>query len=309
MTSLPERLVSTIKQVHGQAGEKWIAGFGELIDYCSRRWGLKLIPSDYPLSFNYVTAAVLPDGKPAVLKLRVPEDPELPLESEALRLFSGRGGVKLLDAEPERGILLLARLEPGLTLKSVKVDEEATRIAAGLLKSLRIPSPEGGLFPSSEQWARGLGRLRLKHGGGTGPIPEPLVKSAEEGFDRLHRTLGMPLLLHGDLHHDNILSGGSEWVAIDPKGVIGEIEYGTVPFLLNNLPDGHTDSSIRLIRSRIAIFSEELQVRSERLLAWTFCHLVLSSVWSVEDGSGDLEESLKLAAELLAIWRQKGSAL
>ncbi|WP_168735860.1 aminoglycoside phosphotransferase family protein [Cohnella fermenti] len=303
MTKVPEALASTIKQVHGEAGERWLAGFGELIAYCEERWGLKLLPSDYPLSFNYVAPAELPGGQGAVLKLRVPEDPELPLETEALRLFSGRGGARLLDAVPERGILVLARLAPGLTLKTVKDDLAAVRIAAGLLRSLRIPAPQGGPFPSTEQWAKGLGRLRSRHDGGTGPIPEELVRRAEEGFEQLHRTMDKPLLLHGDLHHDNILSDGTGWSAIDPKGVVGELAYGAVPFLLNNLPDRDPEAAVRLIRTRVPLFAAELSVRSARLVAWTFCHQVLSAAWSLEDGSGDIRTQVAQAWELLSLWR------
>ncbi|WP_158630113.1 aminoglycoside phosphotransferase family protein [Cohnella sp. AR92] len=302
MAKLPETLASTIKQVHGEKGERWLAGFGELLRYCERRWGLTLLPSDYPLSFNYVAPALLPNGQAAVLKLRVPEDPELPMETEALRRFTGLGGARLLDAEPARGILLLERLEPGRTLKSVRDDEEAARITARLLLSLRLPAPSPGefAFPTSEMWSLGLQRLRARNGGETGPLPERLVAEAEIRFAELHRTLEEPLLLHGDLHHDNILSSGGEWKAIDPKGIIGEAAYGTVPFLLNNLPEDLT-ASIALIRRRIEIFSEEMGLNPRRIAEWTFCHRVLSAAWFLEDGAGDLESAIRLAEGLHAI--------
>lgn len=65
-----------------------------------------------------------------------------------------------------------------------------------------------------------------------------MVGRAEELFAKLLAAPGEPLLLHGDPHHGNILAAEREpWLAIDPKGGIGEAEYGVIPFLMNHVPE------------------------------------------------------------------------
>ncbi|MCC3377111.1 aminoglycoside phosphotransferase family protein [Cohnella sp. REN36] len=302
MNALPETFVRTIKGVHGDVGAKWLDELPALLRECERRYELRLLPP-FELSFNYVAPAVRADGLPCVLKLGVPADPERAREPAALRLFAGRGAVRVLDADDERGILLLERLLPGRTLHHVAPDEEAVRIAAGLLRRLRTLAPVGeaaAAFPTTADWARGLERLRARFGDGTGPLPERLVARAEAEFARLHAAPDGPLLLlHGDLHHGNILSGQREpWLAVDPKGVVGESAFGVVQFLLNNLPENDDEAAVRLIRRRIAQFAEELGLRASRIAAWTFAHMVLSAWWCIEDDTDGADGTIRLAALL-----------
>ncbi|MBB6673998.1 aminoglycoside phosphotransferase family protein [Cohnella nanjingensis] len=302
MNALPETFVRTVGSVHGDQGTRWLSELPDLLRECERRYELRLLPP-YELSYNYVAPAVRADGLPCVLKLGVPSDPERAREPAALRLFGGRGAVRALAADDERGVLLLERLLPGRTLHSVAQDDEAVRIAADLVRRLRTPAPAGdaaAAFPTSAQWARGFERLRARFGGGTGPLPEPLVARAEALFARLHAEPDGPaLLLHGDLHHGNILSAEREpWLAVDPKGVIGEAAYEVVPFLLNNLPEEDEDAMIRLIRRRVAGFAEALGLSSSRIADWLFAHTVLSAWWCVEDGVDGAEGQIRIAARL-----------
>jgi streptomycin 6-kinase len=104
-----------------------------------------------------------------------------------------------------------------------------------------------------------------------------------------------PVLLHGDLHHWNILTSEREpWLALDPKGVVGEPGYEIGPLLLNpTLQPGH------VLARRIDQLAEELGLDRERLLGWGLAHAVLSAWWSVEDHGHGWEEAIT-CAELLA---------
>ena len=100
---------------------------------------------------------------------------------------------------------------------------------------LRKTLPPEHRFHDVWEWMRGLERLRSAFDGGTGPFPAPLVERAEA---HLGNPSGQNLVLHGDLHHYNILSAEREpWLAIDPKGIVGEPEYEAAAFLRNNLLD------------------------------------------------------------------------
>ena len=223
-------------------------------------------------------------------------------EVAALAAFGGRGICRLLELDPGRGAMLLERLRPGRPLAEVEDDEEATAAAAGVMKELWRPPPPGHAFPSVADWAGGLGRLRRRFGGGTGPMPEGLVREAETLFEELLSSEGEPLLLHGDLHQENILSAGRvPWLAIDPKGVVGEATYDTAALLHN--PAGTLDAPNpkRLLERRLDVLSGELGLDRARLRAWGLAQAVLAAYWSLEDGGRVWEGALDFARLLTGV--------
>ena len=91
-------------------------------------------------------------------------------------------------------------------------------------------------------------------------------------------------MLHGDLHHDNILQTANNWVVIDPKGVIGEPAYEVAAFIRNPIPEllNHADAP-NIILNRITRFSEALKLSERRIIDWCFVQAVLAWVWALED--------------------------
>jgi streptomycin 6-kinase len=291
LIQLPEPFIQTVIGVHQEKGALWLKQFNELIQYCEEKWSLRVI-SPYSLSYNYVASVILQDGQAAVLKLGVPSK-EINTEIEALTLYGGKGMAHLLASDADKGILLLEQVSPGQTLKSVANDEEATLIAAEVMRKFRVPAPQNAGFPTLAQWAKGLERLRIYYNEATGPIPERLVSKAESLFTQLIPSITNPLLLHGDLHHENILSAARDpWLAIDPKGLIGEAEYEVIPFLLNHLPE---NGCLEITKRRVELFVQELQLNEERVLAWAFSHSILSAWWHVEDHSSCVEHAIQMA--------------
>jgi streptomycin 6-kinase len=271
-----------------------------IIAGCEERWDL-LVGTPFPgLSFNYVAPAVRSDGSEAVLKLSLPENSELRREAEALGVFDGRGAVRLLELDLERGAMLLERLVPGGALESVRDDGEATAAAAGVLAELWRPAPADHTFPLVSDWAWGFERLRRSFGGGTGPVPAPLVERAEAIFSELLASQDEPVLLHGDLHHGNVLSARRRpWLAIDPKGVVGELAYDTGALLRNPARLLKEPSPGAVLAKRIDQLSGELGLESERVRGWGFAQAVLAACWGLED-SGRVWEQGLASARLLA---------
>ncbi|MBO9597861.1 MAG: phosphotransferase [Cohnella sp.] len=282
--TLPESFRRTIMNVHGEQGEKWLDGFDELVRYCEAEWKLRVV-HPYDLTFNYVAAVKLDDGTEGALKLCVPHK-ESRSEEQALRLYDGRGAVRVIASEPDRGILLMESVKPGYTLHTVQDDTEAMLAAAQVMKRLWRPAPDAAhAFPTVAGWTGGLKRLRRAFNGGTGPLPERLVEVAENTFEHLLATAGEPLLLHGDLHHGNLLAGEREpWIAIDPKGVVGEAEYEVCALLTNHLP---VNGQIHVLRNRVNVLASALELDRTRILKWAMSFGVLSAFWCVEDGVGD----------------------
>lgn len=297
---IPDDFAQTIIEVHVEQGRQWLANLPALLADLEQRWGLTVNAPFLGLSYNYVAPAMTTEGVEVILKVGVP-NPELASESAALRLYDGRGSVRLLEADDSVGALLLERLHPGALLWNWPDDEQATVIAASALKQLRRPAPrESHSFSSVVDWVEGLERMRHRFGGGTGPLPAALVDQAEALFRDLLASSGDPVLLHGDLHHGNILSAErAPWLAIDPKGLIGEPAYDTGAWLRNPLPEllDRPAPSVLLTR-RIAIFSDILGLEPERVRGWGMAQAVLSAWWTVEDHGYGWEAAIALAGLL-----------
>ncbi len=304
---LPSEFRRRIVEVFGDAGADWLAGLPALLNDCQQSWGLTLQPP-FPLSYNYTAPAVRADGTEVVLKVGVP-NPELRSEIAALRVYDGRGAVRLLDSDPDRGVLLLERIRPGTPLVELEDDDAATAIAGEVMKELWRPPPADHPFRSVADWAAGLQRLRARYDGGTGPLPAGMVEMAEERFRVLLASTTAPVLLHGDLHHWNILrSERGTWLSLDPKGIVGEPAYEVGALLRNPLPALlRSGNPKRTLARRVDLLAERLGFDRARLLAWGAAQAVLSAWWHIEDHGSGWEPAMAVA-QILSELEQAGSA-
>ena len=287
-------LARTVGDLHGEAGVDWLGRLPRLLADCVARWGLTPEPPFAGLSYHYVAPATCADGTRVVLKAGVP-GPSLCAEAAALRHYGGRGAVRLLDAEEDQGVLLLERLEPGATLVTM-AEDAATRIAADVMRGLWAAPPSVHAFPTLDDLGRDFPRLRAQFGG-PGPLPPALVGRAEAALAELLVTQAAPVLLHGDLHHGNILSARrAMWLAIDPKGIVGEPAFEAAQFLLNPSPPPK-----HVLARRLDIFSEALGLDRARLRGWGLIKAMLSAWWSVEDHGRGWEGAVTVAASLAAL--------
>jgi streptomycin 6-kinase len=251
---------------------------------------------------NYAALATRADGSPGVLKACCP-DRALVHEGVALRLFDGHGAVRLLEADLDQGVLLLERAVPGMPISALEDDEQAISAAISVLHRLLRPAPVEHSFPTVADWGKGFARLRERFGGGTGPFPAPRVERAEWLFAELTASMVASALLHGDLNSGNVLAAEREpWLAIDPKGVIGEPVYDTGVLL--RVPLSHIDSSPeprRLLARCIDQLAAELGFDRARIRDWGFAQAVLSAWWSFEDHGCGWEPAIACAELLAAI--------
>jgi len=303
-TSAPERLRRVVIDLHGRAGAEWLERFPQTLADCARRWGLELGRPFEPVSYNYVVRATRAGGERAVLKVGFPGRDFL-AEAAALRHFGGRGCARLLESDEGAGALLIERLEPGTSLVGLaneEQDEEATVLAAGVMRELWRPAPERHGFPTANAWAEGFGRLRRRFGGGCGPLPEELVVEAEELFCELLDSSGEPVLLHADLHHGNVLAAGrGRWLAVDPQGLIGEPAYEAGALLRNPLPQLFgMRRPVEILSRRLDTLAAELALDRARLRAWALAQAVLSAWWIIEDHGDGWEPSVECARLLAA---------
>jgi len=298
MQNIPEYFTQRMVQMNGVEGRAWIEALPDTLATYAHRWLIDLLPP-FELSYNYVAPVVQTDGSEAVIKLGFPNR-ELLSEMLALQYFDGHGIVKLLEADFEHQVFLIERIRPGIELATLKDDEQATRIAADVMKQLWQPIITEQPLLTVESWTTGLAKLRPHFDGTTGPFPEYLVDAAEQFFADLVPSQGERVLLHGDLHHWNILSAQRQpWLALDPKGVIGEREFEVTALMLNPNLENYKDAELKRLQARrIDIFEEILGFDRQRMLAWGVARAVLSAWWSVED-EGDFGRQAMRCAQAL----------
>lgn len=234
------------------------------------------------------------ESQPVVLKIIKREGDEW-RSGEILQAYRGNGVARVYEHAP--GAVLLERLMPGSSLAEIALsgsDDEATDILAGVIRQMSMemamPMSVSGretsqAFPTEVtvwDWARAFDRYIAT---GDGQVPEQLVESARGLYASLCASQRKSLLLHGDLHHYNVLFDSERgWLAIDPKGVIGEVEYEIGAILRNPMERPELFVSLATIERRTKRLTEKLNLNYERVLAWGFGQAVLSAIWDVEDG-------------------------
>jgi streptomycin 6-kinase len=301
--AVPARMSRTVVELWGEQGRRWLAHLPELAAEVMRDWQLAPV-APFPLSINWVTSVRRPDGAAAVLKLGLPQAGHIADEGTALEFFGGAGAVRLLDRDDARGALLLEQACPGTPVSALGFgrDEEATAVLISLMRRLHRPAPPGRSLP--ELAARSaLFSAYLRRHPGDDPLPRHLVERAGRLFDELCATATGRVVLHGDLHHDNVLRADREpWLAIDPHGAVGDPGYELGALLYNPDPARSEGGALALLPARIEQLADGLAMPVGRVVAWGFVQAVLSEVWTAEGaglvGGVPLQVALSLLARL-----------
>ncbi len=235
-------------------------------------------PEETPSS---ILCFVTRGNKRAVLKVFKPHADEKN-SAKVLRQFDGKGAVKVLQASDEA--VLLERLTSGSSLSELVVDcrdDESTKVFCEVTQQLHTARFE----PDDVRPLSVLLNVYEKYlVSGSAILPVDTVAHAKATFEDLCSTQKEVVLLHGDLHHDNILHDDRQgWLCIDPVGYIGEQEFEAAAFLKNpNHPRFYANEQI--INRRIKIISETLGLHPHRILRWTYCYYVITLLWNIEDG-------------------------
>jgi streptomycin 6-kinase len=293
--NLPQKFTRTISGMFAGKGEQWLAKLPEIVGGIAGEWSLTVAKPFANLSYHYVVECTCEDGSEAVLKIGFPEEKlEFFSEIKMLRLFDGAGAVRLLRASESNYAMLLEKLTPGEGLGEfcLKDDAKAVRIAAGILKKIVRKAPADSGFHLLKDWIGGFGKAENTQ------FPARIIKKARDFFSELTRDDKQKFLLHGDFHHENILSAAREpFLVIDPKGLIGWIGYDIGVFLNNhrNWLDGLPDRQEKL-NDAVAQFAETFEIEEQSLRKWAFVQMVLSAWWTFEE-NGSWRGELSRAEE------------
>ena len=216
-------------------------------------------------------------------------------EAAALRAL-GSGATTVVAFDASLGLLATERLMPGDDIRPLARadDDEATRHVAQLAVLLRQDQGAGDLPPLSEIGAAFAGARDAR-------LPDRLRDRAEGIFRELIATSADDVVLHGDLHHMNVLNAGDGWRAIDPHGWVGDPAFEAAALLAN--PRGLVEEGdarfmdgrdlAQRSRRRASIYAEVAGLDVERVRAWGFVGCVIAELWMLE--SHDLVHGAPLA--------------
>ncbi len=242
-------------------------------DYLER-W--KLTPDGEPI----ITASsrLLPvrsGGVPAMLKIAVHDEERL--GGLLMNWWNGQGAARIL-AHGENAILMERALED-ISLADLarnRRDDEASRVICAVLARLhaRRGRPPFVLVPLTE-WFEALGAAARAQGG--------MLGVAAKTASKLLPTQQDIVVLHGDMHHGNVLNFGSRgWLAIDPKGLIGERYFDHANIFCN--PDHQTATIPGRLARQVRVVAEAAHLERARLLAWVVASAGLSAAFALDDG-------------------------
>ncbi|WP_127589123.1 aminoglycoside phosphotransferase family protein [Paenibacillus koleovorans] len=304
MIEIPPAFLQRMHELHGEAGLAWAEALPGLIAECAARFDFRSVAPFPDLTWNFILLGKDAEDRSIVLKASFLKD-ELAREVRVLRAYAGHGGVRVLDADESWGVAVLEGVVPGTPLSTIEDDERATAVFCEVFRRLHSQDlPVDGVFPTLLQHFAAMERYRLKRVEDKPqetPLPEKWVETAEVYLaDLLASTQEPLLLLHGDLHHYNLLlRGENQWMVIDPKGVVGDVHFETIQYLLN-FEDRGGDRESLLLR-RIAMMADRLGLDPQRIAMWGVARGVLEACWTLEDGGADWQKGIEITERFASV--------
>ncbi|WP_454850088.1 aminoglycoside phosphotransferase family protein [Rhizobium binxianense] len=258
------------------------------------RWSLE--PDGEPIITH--SSRLLPviwQGRPAMLK--VADVPEEKFAAELMQWWDGDGAAEVYALEGEA--LLMERATGKRSLLAMAIngeDDEASRIMCRTVARLHAPraKPLPELVPL-RRWFRELEPAARVHGG--------LLAECSAIADALLADPREVTVLHGDIHHSNILDFETRgWLVIDPKRLEGErgFDFANV-FANEDLP---TIADPARLRRQLPIVAAEADIEPKRLLQWIAAYSGLSAAWFLSDNDAKAESPLAVARIALAELQQ-----
>lgn len=275
------------------------------IDEAVARWSL------VPDGAEHATASsrllpVLHRGRPTMLK--VPRVEEEAIGGLVLAAWDASGAATVFEVDEQA--IVLERAIGGRDLPTLSRsgdDLGAVTVLCSVLRTLHASSASAServtdRVPTLRRWFQEL----LAH---SDPDHPPLVDdTASARFLARGRRTALRLLdatapadavlLHGDLHHENVLEfGPGDWRAIDPKGIVGHRAFDATALFSN--PDAETAIDPARFAKRVELVARLMDLPRVVLLDWLVARSALSAVWSLQDDDRTGAETV-IAVGLLA---------
>ncbi|ARC56065.1 hypothetical protein AS850_03120 [Frondihabitans sp. 762G35] len=189
------------------------------------------------------------------------------------------GAAPVLEID-DHAVLLERADDPGrlARLSAEGRDDEATAILCDVVARLHaapVAEAPAEALPL-DAWFAGLIEAPA------GSLPTSLARGAARARDLLAATTPDEVrVLHGDVHHGNVLRFGERWLAIDPKGLLGHRAFD----LANLFCNPTTGIAVESFERRLGIVAERSGLDPRLLREWVLAWCALSAAWTREAGS------------------------
>jgi len=266
------KLKNNIINIFGEKGNKWLNNLPSIIGELITHWQLTSVTPVSNMTFNYVAKANTP--KYAVILKISCDEKSIIKEKNALEYFYGKASVKIIDYHPTYFALLLEQAIPGITLKSL-YPSQLEFVMDNYIKTMRKlhQTNKNNLphFPHIKDWLTALDKVQ------SDKIPSHLLKISIQLKNQLLDSITNEIVLHGDLHHDNILKNNNHWIAIDPKGVIGDPAFEIAAFDVLHQTEFNQTAISSLFNERIKLLAKKSNLNAKRIKHWIIVRLLTSA--------------------------------
>ena len=312
LAELSPKFKEKVIRIFGQSGEDWIARIPLSLEQCMEKWKLHNLEPIANDSINLLYYTYAAEFGQVVLKL-TPPTPAYRTEIDALWRLNPDYVCRCYDTQAESHAMLLEEIIPGHNLAVPLKDEERIQIVGQLVQYLPKPMEPSPFFPHLDnQVVDTFKRLRNPEAktdrkiNPVEPPPSELLALAERAeilyFEDLYQDGNSTFLLHGDLHHFNILKSnfGPPWRAIDPKGVVGIKAMESARFIRNELMGTLRAKRKEKLGWMCERFSQYLEASPVVIATCAFVDTVLGAAWQWEDRerSRVIMRTLRLAEEI-----------
>ncbi|HEX7910936.1 MAG TPA: aminoglycoside phosphotransferase family protein [Paraburkholderia sp.] len=217
-------------------------------------------------------------GVPAMLK--VAQEPEEKFGGQLMVWWDGEGAARVLAHDANAVLLERAQSSHALAdlARTGNVDDDDRAIDILCATTARLHEPRHKPLPELvglPRWFESLWPAARHYGGwlnGSAAAAQALLAVPQD-----------PVVLHGDIHHGNVLDFGPRgWLAIDPKGLHGERGFDYANIFCN--PDDDSALIPGRFERRVERVALKAGLDRRRLLQWILAWSGLSAAWIVETG-------------------------
>ena len=249
----------------------WSLSEFEHIDYYSVNCNFKCVSAKYGL-------CVLKIGKPSNVTQT---------EYQILQEYKGGGKFcEVYEADIANGVLLIERITPGIQLRDELNFDKRLDVFCDLFHGLHIEPVNKTIYPTYMEWVSKITEY-MKNCGKHEELCEKMIR-AEQICRSLFEKYRGEMLLHGDLHHENILLGeDNRYRIIDPKGVIGDSVFDIPRFILNEF---EYDTYVKVTKT----LSEKLNISEYDIRRLVYMELCMAFCWCVEGGDEPSVEEIDM---------------
>lgn len=289
--------VNETERIQGRFGNVFWEQLEDKLAWCASCWslsGLQLLPS---FSANCVFTCESAIFGKAILKLGPPSK-EWETETSALLEYNGERYCQLFAADADHCAILEERILPGICLREEESLAKRLSVFSRLAAGLHVKPFNADVYPSYFDWVSRISRYMR----GRGDYPELCehMQKAEALCRSLWAAYPRRLLLHGDLHHDNILmEEGGGYRIIDPKGVVGDPVFEIPRFILNEFDEVINSGTYGRINTIIITLAVQLDIPETVIRECLYIETAMAECWNVESRQSPSMDHVALAEALL----------